>query len=363
MNDPGESILDDIACRGRGFCVAVGSYTDADSTYGLIETLSGGRWTATKAPLPTKVETTSVASLAAVACPAVGSCEAVGSYFTPHPSAMGLMETLSKGTWTASRAPSPADASSAPDVFLKTVTCPAVGSCVAVGSYDDRGGNIPELIETLSHGTWRPTELPRAAVVAVTCPAAGTCVAVGSSYGKRGRPSGLIETLSRGRWTTTQAPLPPNAAANRSPSLDAVTCAEVGSCLAVGAYTDKGLGHDGLVEALTRRSWTPKTSSPRPGTDARQAALSCRTAVSCVAVGSYLDADGVALHGLVETLSGHTWTTSKPPLPANAGGENPVSALNDITCQPLGSCVAVGWYTDANGHVQGLIEMSSADDR
>ena len=358
--NPGDSYLSGVACRGTGFCVAVGWYTSVSGDpHGLLETLAGGKWTPLQAPLPANVTPGSAASLTAVACPSVRSCVAVGSYFDPRPAALGLIETFSGGHWTALQPRPPPNANSAPDVFLQTVTCPAVGACVTVGSYNDTGGNIPGLIETLAHGTWIPTEVARAAVFAVTCPSAGSCVAVGSVYGLRGQLHGLIETLSRGTWTGRQAPLPANAATNRSPVLDAVTCPAVGSCIAVGAYTNAKRDHDGLIDALSGSIWRPAKLTLPAGVDAHHDALTCVTAASCIAVGSYLDTSGTILHGLVETLSGGTWTTSRAPLPTNAEGANPVASFNDMTCPTPGTCVAVGWYRDTSGATQGLIETPS----
>jgi hypothetical protein len=227
---------------------------------------------------------------------------------------------------------------------------------VAIGSYVDTNRNIPGLIETLARGTWIPTAVPRAAVFAVTCPAPGSCVAVGSTYGKTGRLHGLIDTLSRGTWSARQAPLPESGATDRSPVLDAVTCPAVGSCVAIGAYTNTRLGHDDLIDVLHGSMWTP-ARVPLPGEGgAHHDALTCPTPASCVAVGSYLDTGGTALHGLVETLSGATWTTWRAPLPPNAEGQNPDASFDAMTCPTLGTCVAVGWYRDATGATQGLIE-------
>jgi len=354
----GDSSLTDVACHGAGFCVAVGWGTNANGdSHGLLETLSGGVWTPTQAPLPARMAMTSAASLTAVSCPAVRFCVAVGNVFDAQPSALGLIDTFSAGHWTASPPPpSPANANAAPEIYLQNVNCPAADACVAIGSYVDTNDNIPGLIETLSHGMWTPTEVPRAAVFAVTCPAAGSCVAVGSTFGRTGRLHGLIETLSRGFWTARQAPLPENGATDQSPVLDAVTCSAVGSCVAIGAYTGTRLGHDDLVDVLHGSMWRPtRVALPAEG-EAHHDALTCLTPASCVAVGSYLDTGGTALHGLVETLSGATWTTWRAPLPPNAEGQDPDASFDDMTCPTVTTCVAVGWYRDASGATQGLIE-------
>src|SRR5438128_1634876 len=54
--------------------------------------------------------------------------------------------------WLPAEAPLPADADSPANATLQDVSCPAPGSCVAVGSYTDQSGAGQDLIETLSAG-------------------------------------------------------------------------------------------------------------------------------------------------------------------------------------------------------------------
>jgi hypothetical protein len=98
--------------------------------------------------------------------------------------------------WAGSTAPtaglSPAPTAPVGDgVLLSSVSCPAAGSCVAVGHYTSvTTGNVP-LAETLSGGSWTATAAPIAGLsppagnsgarlTKVSCPAAGTCVAIGT---------------------------------------------------------------------------------------------------------------------------------------------------------------------------------------
>jgi hypothetical protein len=53
--------------------------------------------------------------------------------------------------------------------------------------------------------------------------------------------------------------------------------------------------------------------------------------------------------GLLETLSGTTWTPIKAPLPAGAGAV--VAYLNSVACPSTSVCVAVGNYGDSSGTV------------
>jgi len=93
-------------------------------------------------------------ALYSVACPSTASCIAVGTHEKQggslQPDAL-VIETLAGGTWTATEAPVPAGAS---DPALETITCVSAAYCVAVGQYTDSDDNQEPLIETLSNGTW-----------------------------------------------------------------------------------------------------------------------------------------------------------------------------------------------------------------
>jgi len=86
-----------------------------------------------------------------VACAAAGSCAAVGMdhiFIGDGESSHGLIETLAGRVWTATRAPLPADADSSNPIVDLSVACAVAGSCVAVGGYYDSSGNSQGLIET-----------------------------------------------------------------------------------------------------------------------------------------------------------------------------------------------------------------------
>ena len=240
----------------------------------LVETLSGGIWTATEVSPPANVLADSGTLLEDVSCPSAGSCVAIGDYEDSNGLSQGFIDSLSGGTWTSTEAPLPANANQQEHVIapvtLSDVTCPAVGACVVVGSYTDnvayRGHG---LIETLSGGTWTPAEAPLpangstsfypASLGAITCPTAGSCVAVGNYTDTNSTPVGVIATLSGGLWTATEAPLPANASATQTSSLTAVTCPALYACVATGGYEDASNTQQGLLEVLSDP--TPTISS------------------------------------------------------------------------------------------------------
>jgi len=258
----GTGQLGAIACPAQGVCVATGSVAFKNGQIRtFIETLSGGTWTAAWAPLPGGAAPLSTADLSSVACSAAGSCVAVG-YYTERGGGDGaLIETLSGGAWTAAAAPLPADAGQL--AGLAGISCPAPGNCVAAGHYLKRGGQIAYLAETLSGGTWTAAALPLPAdargsqaiytgLSSVACQAVGRCVALGSyQVGSEGF-AGAIETLSGGAWTAAAAPLPPGASTTAmNTAIWQVSCPSPDSCIGVGNYHTVQDNTSALIETAT----------------------------------------------------------------------------------------------------------------
>ena len=194
------------------------------------------------------------------------------------------------------------------------------------------------------------------------CPSTSWCVAVGSYNDASGHLQGLIETWSAGSWTSQTAPLTnlsPLAASDPMVTLTGLSCPSATSCVAVGSYS--GTRQDALIETLTGQTWTSSNApltglNPDTIPDSMLLGLSCATSSSCVAVGQYQDITN-AYQGLIETLSNGSWSPSEAPI----GGLNPVAVLpptvllTSLSCPSISSCVAVGFYDAATG-VQGLIE-------
>jgi hypothetical protein len=371
-------VLRSVACPVSGTCVAVGSYTDGvGMQHGLIETLSGGAWTAATAPEPAGagVATLQYALLNAVTCPATGVCTAVGYYREANTHSQGLIETLSGSAWTATGTAAPPGGGPAQNQFpeFNAVSCAAVGACIAVGYYRDATSDPHGLIETQAGGAWAPATAPEpsnagsgvdqsAALHGVSCPASGACIATGTYADGTGHTRGLLETQSGGTWTAAGAPQPSDAGTGAKQTLQVVTvsCASVGECTAIGFFRDGAGGGHGLIEQLAGTTWTaldppmPTGAESGPQQTADLAGVSCPRAGSCVAVGTYLGSDG-HIHGVIDTQSGLSWTGAETPSLSTGAATTRTDSLESVACGGTG-CVAAGEYVDtAKGH-PGLLE-------
>ncbi len=69
-------VLNDVSCRGRAACIAVGDYSSGSTTWTLADHWDGKAWRLMTVPSPAEA---TVSVLAGVSCPGVATCVAIGS--------------------------------------------------------------------------------------------------------------------------------------------------------------------------------------------------------------------------------------------------------------------------------------------
>ena len=158
---PIEGIFNAVSCMSTTSCIAVGQANlpgYSEDTTAIVANLVGGTWVQGLLPLPSGATT---ASLVAVSCTS-SQCQAVGSYS----SALGgpssaLIETFSGGDWTATTAVQPSGVTNAK---LTGVSCVSNSACTAVGNGNVYSGIFTDTLSrrdmvrsgpfhTHSHGT------------------------------------------------------------------------------------------------------------------------------------------------------------------------------------------------------------------
>lgn len=376
--------LTGVACPSLGDCVAVDAYDDAsDNEQGLIDTESGGAWTPSEAPLAgvQPVFSNPGVEVADVACPAIGACIGIGSYVGSDTYEHGLIEAQTPSGWSASEAPLPTatyDSSSDPNFY--DVSCSAPGSCATVGYYTDSSGNQQGLLDTDAGGSWTATELdlsalasagepaatdPQASVTAVSCPSAGDCTAVGTYEDAAGAFVALQVSEVGGQWQAASAlSLPGDASTSPDGSGDpiqndlyvnGVSCSSAGDCTAVGSYDATGANDmQAFTSTEVAGAWEPGAETTLPSdvdggaATNPQAALdsvTCQSAGDCLAAGTYEAAAGQTV-ALLARQSGGSWTTAAAdlatPYDASLGNEYWAS----VACAPGGYCATGGYIAD-----------------
>lgn len=131
-------------------------------------------------------------------------------------------------------------------------------------------------------------------------------------------------------------------------SLSDVSCTSASSCMAVGTFLGQIKGTNGfqnftLAETWNGTAWTiqPSPSPTLPGGGEELNSVSCPSSSSCMAVGESLVFStriGILVeHPFAESWNGTKWTVVPTPVLAHSG-----ASLNGVSCTSAASCMAVG---------------------
>ena len=340
VGDPtdGENDLTGVSCVSSTLCTAVGWTIDVDSDSAnpqpIAESWDGTTWTVETTPAPT-----GASMFNGVTCTSATDCEAVGSQ-----SGQALAEVWNGSTWTVQTTPDPVDVMSS---SLSGVSCSGAGSCDAVGSYST-ATTTAAFAESWDGTSWTlqttpaPAGASTSSLSSVSCANTGTCSAVGE-YGSGTGDLTLAETWDGTTWSLDPTPDP---SVSQSSSLDGVACSS-DSCEAVGTGTDNGMS-DPISESSTGDNWIPGDIRD-PGFDTQSlGGIACRSATDCQAVGSYTG------QNLGEGWNGAAWNVESTPLVWIHGYVEVPSALYSVSCPSSSMCVAAGQtWTDGLAGYEG----------
>lgn len=292
---------------------------------------SGGTWTIQASPNQPGA-TASV--LSGVSCPAAGTCVAVGTYFTGPNDQFPLAMLRTGTTWALKPAPHPAGVRIS---LFSGVSCATARFCAAVGytRATPHDPNTVALLERWNGTSWTRQAAPPAAgaiLSAVSCPAKAYCLAVGGRLGSHGVSVPLAEVWHGTSWSLLA---PPDPHAPNGSQLTGVDCVAANSCEAVGTF---GYGEgDQTVFAygFNGTAWAFQKEMNRGFNGFvfnSENSVSCSSATACSTVGFWLPA---APLGLAERWDGTSWTRQGlPPAPADS--------LLGVSCTAAAACTAVG---------------------
>jgi hypothetical protein len=336
------NLLQGISCTAIESCVAVGEYfTSTGGGLTLAEHWGGKEWALQATPNPKAAATS---SLDGVSCTSSEACIATGGTATLAGETQNLSEEMSTGTWSLLRS------SSNTKVSRPSVSCAASNACVNVNAIQSEQHQYPSA-SFWNGSTWRPIDavFPAGALEAyfngVACPATNTCIAVGHSATAPGTGVTLAEHSSRperGQWTIQSTPNPTEATES---SLASISCASAESCTAVGYYYTALNDQKTLAEHWNGSEWAIQaTPNPEEANEtgllgSSLSSVSCVSAESCTAVGSYYNKSLIQLT-LIEHWSGKAWAIQASPNPKEALG----SSLTGVSCPAAAACLAAGGY-------------------
>ena len=274
------------SCSSNGTCVMSGSYHDTSGEWReMVETLVDGAWGAIEVPLPADAKAGSGDILAAPSCTSNGTCVVTGDYYREAGQFQpleeeGMIATLSGNFWTATKAPVPLGSSRAATPFSRTPVCASSGTCALTGKYEDEDGEMREMIETLYGGTWNATEVPvpsdgitgsarsledlyvcaeGACTVTpenLVCSTNGTCVLTSEYESVGGKSQYMFATLVSGTWRATELPVPVGGVAGSGSIKEVPTCTSNGTCVLAGEYADEGGETRQMILTLAEGTWS-----------------------------------------------------------------------------------------------------------
>ncbi|HEV3268924.1 MAG TPA: hypothetical protein VGZ68_11040 [Acidimicrobiales bacterium] len=320
--------------------------------------------------------------LPTLSCVSPGTCEAGGAYSVGG-GVQGVILNESNGKWTPPvSVKAPADVAKGSGVTIYGLSCGAIGNCAAVGSYNDRAGTVQSFVANEVRGKWSAATkvtLPvngakagqNALLRSVACPSIGNCSAVGSYLDNdpaASRTVGFVVNEVRGRWLRAQE-ITTIATTNVNPfvAMNQIACASNANCAAVGSFVDRndvtqalvvsevgGVWHRGLSLAL------PLNASMYAGASVTE--VTCVQQSSCTVLGTYNDAKG-AIEGMSASANAGTWVrATELTMPANAG-VNPrvfLYGYDGVACSSAGNCSVGGQYVDSTGHYQGFLASEAS---
>ena len=350
LNPEGASKLLDVDCEpsSTSLCTAVGLSTGSGADIPLAQRWDGTSWSE---QAPAKKSGATHTRLFGVDCPSATRCIAAGSYQASESPAT-LAEIWNENKWSIQSTPVPSGASSSE---LMAVGCNNTAECMAVGSAVI-GGVKTAIAQEWNSPTWTMSTVPIPAgatssqLDGVDCIWSGFCVAVGR-YTSGGSIKSLAMFWNGTSWSLQTLTDPAGAA--ESELLDVSCTTSPNACTAVGSWENSANDQFTLAYRFNGSSWTlQSTPNPSGSASSNFLGVSCASATSCTAVGTWVNDGSESFDTLAEKWDGTSWSIQGTPNPSGAIA----SILYGASCRGT-SCVAVGWSANASGVETTLAEI------
>ena len=339
---PSSAVTVPLSCSSSTACTAVAAYypfPSSDSDVLLAVRWNGRGWSREVMADPTGSVT---ALVGGISCPSGSSCLAVGGFTSgDHPTRyVPLVERWNGTAWSVERVPAPAGVGLSSR--LTGVSCTSPTACTAVGESASPDGTTP-LVERWNGTTWSIERATGGSLISVSCTSRVDCTAVGRAGNET-----LGEGWNGSRWSIEPNPHPrPFGGPGGDNELGSVYCASRDACMAVG---DSGWGSGfNSVRVTLAEHWNGSDWSVQPTPSPIQLdelnSVSCSSVGSCIAVGYYTNRAGDATLPLVERWHGGRWSVVPTPRSLSAG-KSADPTLLAVGCFANGNCLAIG---DAEG--------------
>ncbi len=311
LNKGGNADVKSVSCASRGYCAAVGFYTDSGGhQQGFVAVEQSGVWgQAVEVPGLGTLNAGGNADVSSVSCASPGNCAAGGSYTTDAAGAQAFVVAEKNGSWGTAQNAAGNLSGPGGDARVDTVSCGSPGNCAAGGQFSDASGHAQAFVISEVNGTWAAAKAVvgtrsccgGADVTSVSCASAGNCAA-GGQYDYGGYDAAFLVNEKNGVWGTA-IDVPGLGRVARDAFLSSVSCSSAGNCAAGGSYD--GFGSGAWVVRENNGVWAKQTPVPGLGALNKGSSLgvnsvSCASAGNCVAGGYYQETGSrYALQGFV----------------------------------------------------------------
>jgi len=369
----GGAEVDSVSCASAGNCAAIGVYQDGSGhTQAFVASKANGAWgNAIEVPGFGALAKNGAIATDSVSCASAGNCAAAGGYLDGSYHYQVFVVSETNGTWgTAVQVPGSGTLNAGGNAAIFSMSCATAGNCATGGFYTDASGHQQAFVVSQTNRTWATAiEVPGSATLnaagsatvdSVSCASAGNCVAGGSYKDGSGHYQAFVVRETNGTWRGAFE-VPGSGALNFGglAYADSVSCASAGNCAVGGSYTDGGGRAQAFVASERNGIWGKAIEVPGSGTlPAGQLGnvtlVSCASAGNCTAGLTYT-ADFDRQQAFVASETNGTWGNAIeiPGLATlNAGGN---AAVTSVSCGAAGNCAVVGSYTDGSGHTQAFV--------
>jgi hypothetical protein len=361
-----------LSCGAAGSCAAGGAILHGRSEVeAWVAGESNGTWRAAEqVPGLAALNAGRGADIYSLSCGAAGTCAAGGFYHDASGHAQAFVVDETSGTWgTAQRVPGLAALNTGGSAGVGSVSCPSAGSCAAAGDYTVRSGHQQVFVVRETNGTWGAAEpvrgLPvqaRGAELQVSCGAAGDCAAGGFYNNSSNDAQAFVVNQTSGTWGTAEQ-VPGLAALNNggNAAVTSLSCASAASCTAVGSYSTGRNRRQAFAVDETSGTWgtaqqVPGLAALSKGNYAELDYVSCASAGNCAAGGFYdhYPHRSARTEVFVANEANGTWGTAEqvPGITALSNGGQGDTLTYSVSCGAAGSCSDVGYYQDSASTVQ-----------
>lgn len=333
---------------------------------------SAGAWApAEEVPGTSGLNAGGNAAVTSVSCASPGNCAAGGAYVDSSGHYEAFVVNEVDGVWKrAEEVPYLATLNAGGYAYLNSVSCVPVGSCAAVGIYEDASGDYQAFVVNEARGAWGDAEeVPGTATInaggyaylnSVSCTSAASCAAGGYYEDGAGDLQAFVVDESGDAWGRAEE-VPGTAALNAGGNafVSSVSCSSPGNCVAGGGYAPNFLVVEAFVSNEVHGVWRraeeiPGSAGLNPGGNAAVSAVSCTSIENCGAGGVYVDSSGRFQAFVVDKVKGEWRKAEEVPGLAvlNSGGD---AAVNSVSCSSAGNCAAGGGYEDRLLRLQAFV--------